>query len=379
MGSFEITLGVLSLVYSCFVWWCMAGWKAIPEFIPEQSDAGTMLTVIIPARNEEKNISACLVSLAGQDFPNDRYEVIVVDDDSTDTTCDRVNEFMKSHPGFHCTLVPLKIRQGEAYPYKKQAITQAIGLATGKLILTTDADCLLPPRWLYTIAAFYQKDHPVFISAPVLLSGEKTFLGKIQSLEFAGLIGIGAASVQQGNPMMCNGANLAYEKDAFVKSGGYGSNTMASGDDTQLMLNLARQKAGRISFLKSADSCVSTSGKESFSELIQQRIRWSSKIPSQMSGTTVFVAIVAYLLHAGLLAGLLSGYLFSPVLIAAWLMKAVSEFGLLFMLTGFFNKRNLLWYFLPAQLIYPFYITLTGILAVKGTYRWKGRKQAIHA
>ena len=374
MNYYELILAVLCLVYCGFLWWCLAGWMRIPETVPDATGATVSFTVIIPARNEEEHIMGCLESIYAQEYDREKCEVIVVDDDSSDLTAQRVQEFITLHSDFSCRLVALKVSQDEYTPFKKRAIEKAVGIAGGDWIVTTDADCILPPRWLKTIACCREKYDPVFISAPVVLAGEKNILEKMQSLEFLGLVGIGAASIQHGHPILCNGANMAYEKKAFLKAGGYGTAATASGDDTQLLRSLSRQEAGRISFLKSREACVTTTGLSLLPDLLQQRIRWSSKIPSHMGKTTAIVAADAFLLHAGIIAGLFSA---SPVWLAAWILKALSEFIFLYSLTGFFKKRSLLWYFPLAQLVYPLYITVTGILALKGSYRWKGRKQTV--
>jgi len=376
MSTFETILLISGLAYSAFIGWCLWGWNRIPEFNSGAPGNPGYFTVIIPARNEAASILTCLESMRCQEYAADRFEVLVVDDQSTDGTAGLVQTFLAAHPGFPGRILTMNTSLGEAAPYKKRAIEAAVAQAKGSWILSTDADCMLPPRWLQTLAAFREQYGPVFLSAPVMLSGENSLLEKFQSLEFTGLVGIGAASIGMESPMMCNGANMGYDKDIFLNTGGYGNHPTASGDDTQLLRNFSKQTPGKVMFVKSRNACVLTTGQKSLGNLMQQRIRWSSKIPLHMRTSTILVAANAYLLHACLFAGF---FLPTPVWLAVWLIKSVVEFMFLFVLTRFFGNRSLLNYFPLAQLVYPLYITVTGLLAMRGTYRWKGRKQTVHA
>ena len=233
----------------------------------------TRITVIIPARNEEKNIPACLDSLCKQDFPKDLLEIIVADDHSTDNTAAIVNRYTDqgiSLLSLEKEMSGVDVRGGS----KKAALAAGIKKASGTLIVTTDADRIFPQLWLSTLVAFYEVNKPVFIAAPVKFSSEQNALHIFQSLDFLSLQGITAASVFSRFHTMCNGANLAYEKKAFEEAGGFaGIDQIASGDDMLLMhkiyllhpdkvmycllpYTILRNKTGRIcqSFFKPTDS-----------------------------------------------------------------------------------------------------------------------------
>src|SRR5690606_9368629 len=114
----------------------------------------------------------------------------------------------------------------------KYAITKAIELASGEIIVTTDADCRMGANWIRTIMAYFDKHDSYLVSSPVAYSEEKSRFERLQTLEFLYLIGLGAAGIGNGNPTTCNGANLAYRRDVFFEMGGFkGSDNLASGDD----------------------------------------------------------------------------------------------------------------------------------------------------
>lgn len=369
MNIAEGILVLCGVIYSGFIAWCMLGWNKIPLFVRSTIQQEKFISVIVPARDEEKHIHRCLTSLYGQNYSKALYEVIVVDDDSSDLTSHIVQEFMLTHQDFICRVI--KLEDTLALPSsKKQAIAKAVDMSGGEIIITTDADCIFPSDWIETVMAFYEEKNAGFVSGPVILSEERSFVEKIQSLEFLGLVAIGAASIQHNHPILCNGANISYRKDIFLKVGGYNQDLVISGDDTHLLRKVHELNAGKIGFVKSPDACVVTQGINSWKGLFQQRLRWVSKIPGAMNVTTVIIASAAYFLHLGILWSVFSC---NNVGLVVWFTKALVEFVFLFGVSAFYGKKRLLFYFIPAQIIYPVYITFLGFFSLVGSFHWKGR------
>ena len=370
---------ILSVLYALFIVWCMAGWMRLPEInsIPLTDDKLTV-SIIIPARNEEENILVCLNDFTLQDFPAESFELIVVNDHSTDNTAALVRKFMESNPVIRTKLIDLKTGDGDSL-FKKFAITKGIEAASGKLILTTDADCRRGQGWLRTIAGYYSNHHAELISAPVFIAGEKSWLEKIQSLEFLGLIAIGAAAIRNKMPFLCNGANLGFPREVFYEVNGYhAEKNSATGDDTQLLMKIIPRGKDKIHFIKSPEATVTTKAQSSIGGLLRQRQRWASKIPFHMNAFAFLIAVVAFFLHAGLLfltARVFTGGEVLDLMIPL-LIKIIPEFIFLIMVCRFALKSDLLYLFLPAQIIYPIYISFVGITSLFGSYQWKGRKQS---
>ncbi|MBC7892980.1 MAG: glycosyltransferase, partial [Sphingobacteriaceae bacterium] len=109
----------------------------------------TALSVIIPARNEADNLPALLADLATQTYPN--FEVIVADDSSSDGTAELAEGFDAPF-----RLRVLRLRDELTSSPKKRAICQALHLANGPLIVTTDGDCRVGPDWLRSLAQFHE-------------------------------------------------------------------------------------------------------------------------------------------------------------------------------------------------------------------------------
>jgi len=221
-----ITAFVLGLCYTCLLAWFTYGWQRLPYFdatstpVREEGDSEPFFTIIIPARNEAANIEQCLKGIMQQTLPVKQWECIVVDDHSGDETAAIVRQVQADNPQ-----IPLRITEApsadnlEFVAYKKQAIEQGIRQANGEWIVTTDADCIAPTQWLWTLKAFIDEKRPYLVAGPVSFLTEDSVFKCMQALEFMSLIGIGAASVSNNAPNMCNGANLAYKKRVFEEDG----------------------------------------------------------------------------------------------------------------------------------------------------------------
>ena len=378
MSVIIITI-LLFLIYGCLIIYYRQSWLKIPidnGQLTMGKQFSTHISVIIPARNEEENIRACLESVSNQTYAQHLFEVIVIDDFSKDRTGEIVNSFS----GKNVSLLFLKdfAKEGELNSYKKKAIGIAISKANGKLIVTTDADCIVPNKWLETIACFYEKHYPVFIAAPVAYHGENNFLKIFQSLDFMTLQGITGASVYKKFHRMCNGANLAYEKKVFLEVDGFaGIDNIASGDDILLMHKIFNRYPEKVLFLNSVDAIVQTTPAGTLKEFLNQRIRWASKADRYTDKKITGVLLLVYLFNVWIFfIGLLSFFyhqiffLFIGVVIA----KTIVELFFLYPVAIFFNKKKLLWWFPLAQPFHILYTIIAGWLGKFGSYKWKERK-----
>ena len=340
------------------------------------------ISIIIAARNEEMNIGACIQSILHQTYPQNKFEIIVTDDHSTDNTVSIVESFKKEN----ITLLHLSdfIQNQELNSYKKKSIDTALKFAKGELIVTTDADCIVPGKWIETLSSLYKQKSPVFVALPVMFNdplATDPFFKKLfkifQSLDFMTLQGITGASVFKKVHAMCNGANLAYQKDVFFEVGGFeGIDQVASGDDMLLMHKIQVRYPNEIMFLKSKDVIVTTQSAETLKDFMNQRIRWASKADHYTDKKITAVLLLVYLLNAWLFTlGLFSFfnlnafYLFAGLI----LIKTLVELFFLFPVARFFGKQQQLWWFLPAQPFHILYTLIAGWLGKFGSYQWKGR------
>lgn len=346
-----------------------------PFFIPDKNfEPQTFISIIIPARNEEKNIGALLHSIAQLHYPSHLFEVIVVDDFSEDGTAKVAGQYP------FVKLIRLKDHLSEKInSYKKKAIETGITESRGTLVVTTDADCTVKPGWLTTIAAYFEKTGKQFFTMPVVFSGRKSLLEIFQVLDFMTLQGITGASVNKGSLSMANGANLAYTKAAFLAVNGFkGIDNIASGDDMLLMHKIALQFPGQTGYLKSKEVIVETKPMPTVKDFFAQRIRWASKADKYEDKRVFAVLLLVYFFNLAMMVmliwalvsmewHLLIGWLY---LIAA---KTIVELIFLFPVAQFFSRRAMLWFFPLMQPFHILYTVIAGLLGRFGKYEWKGR------
>jgi len=361
---------LLFTAYSLLIIYYWQGWNAVPDFVPSDKTPDIKISILIPARNEEENIGYLLQVLQQQTYSREFFEVIVVDDYSTDTTAGVVEHFPE--------VKLLRLKEDKINSYKKKAIETGIAAAAGSLIVSTDADCLPPPGWLKTIAAFKEEKNAVFIAAPVVLNCNSSLLQVFQAIDFMVLQGITAAAVHKKFHNMCNGANLAYERTAFYEVNGFtGIDHIASGDDMLLMHKIANRFPGKIYYLKSKDAIVSTPPMKTWKEFFNQRRRWASKANSYKDKKIFLVLILVYLFNFSFLVLFIAGWWnkwYWAWLAGAWILKTLVELPFFYSLTRFFDKQWAVRYFFFFQPFHIAYTIIAGMLGQFGKYEWKGRK-----
>ena len=335
--------------------------------------APTQFTVIIPARNEAGNIKACVDSILAQDYPREAFDIIVIDDFSEDDTAFIVNALHQQYPQVRLLQLADYCKEGETLAYKKKAIEIAVSVAKGDWIVTTDADCLVPPSWLFLYNAYIHQHQPAFIAAPVMFIKTAGILNQFQVLDFLALQGITAAAVGAGKHSMSNGANLGFEKAAFIAVGGYqGVDHIASGDDMFLMHKMKQTLHKPVGYLFHPDAIVLTAAMDSWKGFIMQRIRWASKARYYDDRSITAVLTLVYLFNLSFVLLALMGS-WSTLLIAL-AFKTFFELFFLDPVAAFFKLKPELRYFVFYQPIHIVYNIAAGLFGQLKTYSWKGRK-----
>lgn len=378
MLIFIVFCWLLTAAYLVLIFAWKRGWDLQTHFEPAaEHPPPTRISIIIPARNEADNIAACIGSIVRNDYPAGLYEIIVVDDHSADNTAGVVGSL--NIPNLKCLRLSDFVQPDEVVTApKKKALAVGISQGTGQLILTTDADCILPPLWLSQMSEIYQRENPVMIVAPVAFTANGRIVELFQSLDFLSMQGVTAAAHRLKLGGMSNGANLGFSRAAFSSVGGYeGIDHLASGDDFLLMMKLRQRYPDRIAYLKSEDAIVSTTPQPDWNSFLQQRIRWASKSGKYDDRKLTAILALIYLFN-----------LLFPVLavLGFWdrgfwllgagllLVKGAAEFWFVLPVAAFFKKEKELRWFLLFQPLHIGYVVLAGFLGLIGVYQWKGRK-----
>ena len=252
--------------------------------------------------------------------------------------------------------------------------------ASGSLIITTDADCVFPPDWLLHMVSFHELTEAEFIAAPVRFYRETTLMERFQSLDFLGMMLITGAGIRLQWMRMCNGANLAYTKRIFEAVNGFeGIDQLASGDDMLLLHKVAEKYPEKIGFVKSPETCVFTPAKPDWKGFIRQRLRWATKSARYREWQLIGVLALVFLFCTTILLNFLLLPFLGRVVLMLLLFqlgtKILADYIFLKTATDYFNRGDLMRFFLPAQALHIVYIVGIGLWStVKKTYHWKGRK-----
>jgi cellulose synthase/poly-beta-1,6-N-acetylglucosamine synthase-like glycosyltransferase len=381
MIYFEVLIFISGLIYIYYVENFRKGLKRLKNKLPDPDRKDLPeLTVIIPARNEEKNISATLNSVLNQNYPQKLFKVIAVNDRSTDSTGEIIDKL--SIINNNLTAIHIKEVSNSISP-KKNAILSAVRMSGNEIIVTTDGDCIHSRNWLRSMVAplIAPDSSNVGIVAGLTVFTKKydspfeLFWQNMQNIDYISHSLIAAGSIGNGRAFTANGSNLLIRKELYEKEQNNLKNELASGDDF-FMIQSARENNYGLRFVINNESIVKSIPVNNLTELVEQRSRWASKA-SYSSDYVLYFAITTFIFYSGILISFfltVAGQMQLWIFLMFFLMKFLSE--TLFLSYGF-GRVGLsfdLKYYIPLQIIHiPFNL----FVAVKGKYfgfKWKGVK-----
>lgn len=363
---FSLILSFYSLLLLAFLY----GWYRVRAMKIPYAASPLPVSIIVPCRNEEENIQRLVDSLSSLQYPLEKFEVIIVNDHSTDNTFEKTKVMIQDRLNFRLLKLP------EGKEGKKQALNLGIDEAGFEILVTTDADCHFPPRWLELLSPYFENQKTKMVLGPVTLIPGGSFFSRLQSMEFASLVGSTAAAVGLGHPVMSNGANLAFRKEGFKAVGGYADNLeVASGDDEFLMRKIQKRYPGSIRFLNSSQTVVNSHPQATFSDFFHQRLRWAGKwrynsdVVAQLLAFFILTSQIAFI---GLVVKSFQSVdpRFSILLIGS---KLLTEAVFLFSVSSFLQQKFDIVAFLILQVLYPLYVVTIGLLSIAVPHRWKNR------
>lgn len=374
---FALITGILSTGYAMLIIAITNGWHRLKEFGTSGLLPDVKVSVIVAVRNEELNIGALLNNLSAQKYPLHLLEIIIVDDHSTDSTSRLVEEFIaKKKELQNLKIIKLGLNDNSG---KKVAIQIGIKASKAELIVITDADCSAGSLWISTIVAYYATYKPHMILGPVRMTGKGSLFGKFQSLEFMSLISTAAGSCNGGFPILANGANLAFTRQAYDSCGGFSGNMQfPSGDDMFLMISIKRKFGVRaIRFLRSEEVIVNTPATIGFKSFIQQRLRWVSKSRGYNDPLLVTASILVFLTNVWVVitaSAAIVSQQYIKLFLLFYFLKMLLDLPLMISFSRFQRSKSLLWLFPLMELLNAVYTLLIGIAGNIGHYEWKGRR-----
>ncbi|MDB5036400.1 MAG: hypothetical protein JWQ98_3641 [Chlorobi bacterium] len=333
----------------------------IPRRAP---DVPPRITIMVAARNEERNIERCVKMLLEQQYPPELTEIIIVDDESEDATARHLARLAAAHPG-RLTVLRTHTEESQARG-KARAIAQGMDRASGEIILLTDADCAPPVTWARGVVEHFLPGVDV-VGGFTVIEGHDLF-SVTQQLDWIHLQTLGSSALALGFPVGVIGNNLAFRRAAYEAVGGYRSVAFSVTEDFALFRAMTGNGHGAI-FPCSRDTRMFSLPCESLTQVLRQKQRWSrGGMENTVPGYTIF--IVAFL---GLMAFTLAPFVSTTAWIIVWAIK----FGFDLMMM-FPNMRRLglgrqLRYFLLFEFYFVAQALVTPIFLMNKTVVWKGR------
>lgn len=368
-----LALYIIFALYGLCMMALQIGFRKLRFFATESFQPLTTFTILIPFRNESENLPALLKSISDLKYPIELFKVLLVNDASEDDSEEIIHDAIAKS---RISMELLQNNRASNSP-KKDAISEGIKHSKSTWILTTDADCELPEKWLQTLDAFIQKKNPIMVCAPVVYKSDGSFLQTFQQLDGLSLQTATMGSFGLNHPILCNGANLAYRKDAFEEVNGFsGNDHIASGDDIFLMEKMKKTFPNQVKFMKLKEAAVYTKPQPSWKQVMNQRIRWASKTSKQKNLASMLLGLVVFLANISFLPLPILMILDSNNLIpylSLILFKILIDYIVIRQSADFLKEKVSFWKFLWLPFVYAVLIIIVVVGSLKGAYSWKGR------
>ncbi len=362
-------LGAAFILWSFRVVYVLWGTKrenSKPNAILDE-DHLPFITVIVPARNEEQNIDQCLKSLIRCDYPNDRYEIICVDDCSEDMTHEKLEYYSLHYPNVVVIRLGHEKRSAELHG-KTAALQAGFDIAKGEYVLMTDADCVVHEQWIRTYISAFKGTEPGLIAGITRIKYHD-FFSKVQALEWIYMSKMAAAGVGWSTPLGCYGNNYAIKKSLLDQLGGYRKIKFSVTEDLMLMLE-AHRITKNTRYLTSPEIRVLTKPVKDLRTYFNQHHRWTNG--GKILG---FKAFVFVLCSSSLwLAFFMSLIALNPIyMLLVIFIRLLGDFLVLIFPLIRHKETKLLWHFIPAVLFFLVVELVAPLMLLFKKVEWKGR------
>ncbi|MGB9774085.1 MAG: glycosyltransferase [Bacteroidota bacterium] len=326
------------------------------------------VSVVVAARNEERHIAQALESILKSDYPQEKLEVIIIDDRSTDATPKIIKNFAARFPNLHPVTIE---REDGKLRGKVNALAHGIPKAQGEIIMLTDADCTVSRSWIRETVKYFTSD--VGIVAGLTLLNDRSWFAGMQALDWLYLLSVAASTINLRVPLTVIGNNLSFRKASYDATGGFENIPFSVTEDQALFKAIIHQTTWDYRFPLDGGCVVNSEPCTTWSELYRQKHRWGiGGLDIKPAG--FFLMSVGFTLHALLLASPFYAPALFPVILALF-VKFAADLVLLTPALRTYKKFKLLKYFLPFELYYIVYVVaLPFALLFGGKVVWKGRR-----
>ena len=333
--TFQTFLFIVTTLYLCQAGIFLIGLRRKCDKL--QSSTNLSVSVIIAARNEEANLYDCLESVTNQTYPLSLYEIIVIDDASTDGTETIYNDFIKRYSN----IKSIRVKNDTIIRGKANALAQGIEAATGEIILITDADCTVPRTWVAQTAERY--DPEVGLIGGFTLQKAATPFEGMQSLDWTFILGMAAATAGLGHPLGSIGNNLSFRRSAYDQVGGYRKLKFSVTEDYTVVQAIVGSHQWKYLYPIDLKHLVESKTCPDFQSLVRQKHRWG-KGGLDMKPAGLAIMVIGFLMHLSPFVMLFWGGVLQAT--SALMIKFIADYVFLYqILHRLERKEDLRWFY----------------------------------
>ncbi|HEX9250944.1 MAG TPA: glycosyltransferase [Ignavibacteriaceae bacterium] len=321
------------------------------------------LSLIIAAKNEEKNINSLLDSLEQLNYPIENYEVIFVDDNSIDKTAEFIQLRIADKKNFILIKADKKEIDG-----KKGALSIGIKKAANNFIVITDADCKAESNWLNEIASALDYGYDFVFGVAPIRAG-KALVEKLSAFENLRNTYLTIAAVGLNIPYSAAARSFAFRKTSFERIGGYSNTTETLSGDDDLLLREGVKRKMLIGTIIEPDALVYSSAPKTFNEYFQQKKRHLQTAFHYLFKQKIFLGFW-HLINLISLLSIVIGII-SPILALPFAVKLIYDF---FVVIKHQNKlgHNFKFYeIFYLQFLFEIFIVINFFNSLSGNNKWK--------
>lgn len=227
-----------------------------------------IVSVLLAARNEEQNIERCLRSLTELDYPKDKLEILVGDDDSSDRTNELAGSIAEAHPNVRIVRITETIGKARG---KANVLAHLAQMAKGEYFFVTDADVAVPPKWVKGILTAFKPEVGIVSGTTTCERG--SFFDTMQSIDWLHFMGYIKAFASAGMSCTAVGNNMAVRATAYFETGGFETLDFSITEDYRLFQAVTANGWQWFNHLD-PDTLGTARPIKSFEELLHQRKRW---------------------------------------------------------------------------------------------------------
>ena len=266
---FEFIIYFYSIVYIVILALIASGQrrvhsKELPSKLP-------YVSVVVCARNEEALIRKCLDSLSSLDYPLERLEIILVDDESEDNTLEILREYAKYDGRF---TVLSAFGAPRDLPAKQRPLNLGIEHTKGEIVLVTDADCAIPPGWIKSHIKAYDEKIGIVGGITKISTEYGRLFDKLQNCDQVSKLAVAMGCAGLGLPITVMGNNFSFRRNVYKACGGFKKIKPSIVEDMVLMNAITHDTGYRLGWARGENSVAVTAPERSFRTFIQQRVRW---------------------------------------------------------------------------------------------------------